>query len=195
MKVIEGALIGIGGDIRCFGDIERVVDVATPVDDLASPKLALVTLRNRAIATSSGAFRGFKIAGSRYSHLINPRNGKPVSHVRSVSVIAPSAIDADAAATACSICHPTESLALIDSMEGFACLILDADVHAKEVEVRYRCGSCWGVCVCVLLLVRNEIVEPSPYDLATSRRNAIPTALSVSFERRQFSHLRGSQLQ
>ena len=63
--------------------------------------------------TTSGDYRDFFEAdGERYSHTIDPRTGRPVGHdLRSVTVIAPSAAEADALATALLVLGPEAGLA------------------------------------------------------------------------------------
>ena len=59
-------------------------------------------LKNTSLA-SSGTYRKFKIdsMGNRYAHIINPFSGYPSkTNILSVTVKAPSCIDADAYATA-----------------------------------------------------------------------------------------------
>jgi len=125
---VTGAMVKIGGDLRVIGNLTATIDISPPSAALQPATiLDRVTLQDRALATSSGAFRGVTVNGRRYSHLIDPRTGQPVDHIRSATVIAPHAADADALATACSVLSVTESLALVDSLADTACLLLDSD--------------------------------------------------------------------
>lgn len=56
---------------------------------------ATVFLENMAISTSSSAEKFFWQDGRRYSHIIDPRTGRPARGTASVSVIAPRAIDSE----------------------------------------------------------------------------------------------------
>jgi len=62
--------------------------------------LETVTLRDDALSTSGSYEQFFEVDGVRYSHLLDPRTGRPVQGMLSVSVIAPSAADSDALSTA-----------------------------------------------------------------------------------------------
>ncbi|HUQ68774.1 MAG TPA: DUF2271 domain-containing protein, partial [Planctomycetaceae bacterium] len=125
---VTGTMVKIGGDLRVMGELTASIDINPPTAALQpATVLDRVPLRDRALATSSGAFRGVTVNGRWYSHLIDPRTGLPVDHVRSATVIAPHAADADALATACSVLSVTDSLALIDSLADTACLLLDAE--------------------------------------------------------------------
>ncbi|MES2463952.1 MAG: FAD:protein FMN transferase, partial [Armatimonadota bacterium] len=55
---------------------------------------------------------------------MDPRTGLPVAHIRSASVIAPSAADTDALATVFSVLQPDESILLADSLPGVGCLLI-----------------------------------------------------------------------
>lgn len=63
-------------------------------------RLAEVSLRNRALGTSGSAAQSFFHQGRRYGHILDPRTGRPADKLLSATVIAPSAADADALATA-----------------------------------------------------------------------------------------------
>jgi FAD:protein FMN transferase len=66
------------------------------------------------MATSGLAKRGFRISGTWYSHVIDPRTGWPVDHVSSASVVARNASTADALATVLSVLSPDEGLTWLD---------------------------------------------------------------------------------
>lgn len=113
---ISSYLVEIGGELRARGSkpggspwkvaIERPLSGERAVQ-------AVVALRDRAIATS-GDYRNFmEQDGKRYSHTINPRSGRPITHgLASVSVIAASAMRADALATAIMVLGPDEGYRL-----------------------------------------------------------------------------------
>jgi thiamine biosynthesis lipoprotein len=60
----------------------------------------VLRLRNRGLGTSGGAFQQFVAEGRTYSHIIDPRTGEPAEGPASLTVLAPSAADADALSTA-----------------------------------------------------------------------------------------------
>jgi FAD:protein FMN transferase len=63
-------------------------------------RLALLKLRDCAMATSGAEEQFFEYQGKRYGHIIDPRSGNPAQGVSSVTVISRSAALADALATA-----------------------------------------------------------------------------------------------
>ena len=87
------------------------------------------------IATS-GDYRNFREAGGRrYGHVLDPRNGRPAtSRVASATVLDPSAMLADAFATAMLVLGEIEGLALAER-EGLAVhlIIRDGDGGFREV--------------------------------------------------------------
>jgi FAD:protein FMN transferase len=63
-------------------------------------RLAVLRLRDSAMATSGDEEQFFEYDGKRYGHIIDPRTGLPAASVASVTVLAPSGAIADALATA-----------------------------------------------------------------------------------------------
>ncbi len=62
--------------------------------------LGLLKLRNRGLGTSGTQFQSFEIDGKAYGHIIDPRTGIPAAGARQVTVLAPTAAEADALSTA-----------------------------------------------------------------------------------------------
>jgi thiamine biosynthesis lipoprotein len=101
-----GGLVDVGGDMRCFGQapdgIEWVVELRNPVfNEEILTKLRLP--QGWAVCTSGDYYRYSTIGGKRYSHIIDPRTGVPTEEARSVTIMAPNAMDADAWATGLSV--------------------------------------------------------------------------------------------
>ena len=148
---LPGALVEIGGDIACFGAPPGrkawTVGIQNPFAPAAGPAtaanapsariLAVIELIDAAVATSGNYQRFFGIQGQSYSQIIDPRTGFPVAQAPSVTVIAPTASDADALATACSVLTAPEALALINRLPQTEALLVtgspDAPVyHTSE---------------------------------------------------------------
>jgi thiamine biosynthesis lipoprotein len=120
-------MIEIGGEVRTGGRTGAGrpwrIGVEQPDAPPGTPAIA-VTLADGAVSTS-GDYREFFIAdGMRYSHTIDPRTLRPVSHaLASVTVIATDCMRADAMATALMVLGPEEGLALAER-EGLAVYML-----------------------------------------------------------------------
>jgi thiamine biosynthesis lipoprotein ApbE len=125
---LEAAVVNIGGDLVVRGVHPDEVGIADPAADAENDRpIAELTVRDRAVATSGGYRRGGEIAGRWYSHLVDPRTGRPVDHVRSATVVARDAVEAGALATAFCVMTPEQSLRLAAAREGVECLLVTAD--------------------------------------------------------------------
>jgi len=97
-------LVEVGGEIRTQGKNSRGkswrIAIERPGDGILSIDSA-INLSNASLATSGDYRNYFEHTGRRYSHTIDPRTGRPVTHATaSVTVIEESAALADALATA-----------------------------------------------------------------------------------------------
>jgi thiamine biosynthesis lipoprotein len=59
-----------------------------------------IPVENASVATSGDYEQYFDLAGKRFSHTIDPKSGRPVSGIKSVTVVSPSAELSDVLATA-----------------------------------------------------------------------------------------------
>jgi thiamine biosynthesis lipoprotein len=85
--------------------------------------LGTVELTTGAAATSGDYDRFFVQDGTRYSHIVDPRTGRPVAGMASVSVIAPNATTADALSTAAFVLGAADGLALLNDCAGIAGIV------------------------------------------------------------------------
>jgi thiamine biosynthesis lipoprotein len=126
----EDYLVEIGGDIfasgyRTDGKSWRV-GINRPRKDAAFDDVyKVVSLHNRALATSGDYRNFFEAGGVRYSHVINPKSGYPVSNgVVSVSILADQCTFADGLATAVMVLGAEKGLELINRLDGVEGLIV-----------------------------------------------------------------------
>jgi thiamine biosynthesis lipoprotein len=125
---IRGVLLNVGGDMRVCGDAVRRIGVANPLrDSETTGPISQVEIREHAIASSGNYQRGFKIGGKSYSHIFDPRTGKPVERVVGSTVIAERSVDADALATIFNVLSIEDSIRLADSLPEVACLLVSAE--------------------------------------------------------------------
>jgi len=103
---IENYLIDVGGEVLARGTKPDnklwKVGIEKPAENAGDERKlnAVVSLRDKALATSGSYRKYFVKDGIRYSHTIDPKTGFPVNHtVLSVSVLAGDCISADAYAT------------------------------------------------------------------------------------------------
>lgn len=111
---IENYMVEIGGEVRARGLNPKHkpwrLGVINPdllnSDNTASgaTPLAAVNIQDSAVATSGDYFNYFEKDGVRYSHTLNPKTGKPITHnLASITVIADTVMYADAWATALNV--------------------------------------------------------------------------------------------
>lgn len=118
-----GVRLNVGGEIVHRGKGNCIAEVDHPLS--SSQTAARIKLCNQAMASSGHRLRGFLVGGQRYSHLIDPRTGLPVTAGAGVTVVASDCLTADAWATALCILEPREALKLSDECD-VAALIFDA---------------------------------------------------------------------
>lgn len=115
---VSNACINLGGNIYVLG---------TPADKTAwkigiqHPRdkneiLGYLELKDEATATSGDYERFFEINGKRYSHIIDPRTGRPISGTIAVTIVAPTGTKVDALSTSIFVLGPEKGLKLIKNM-------------------------------------------------------------------------------
>ncbi len=128
-----GALVDIGGDIRCFGTppkgkdhwIIGVQDPNATVEGLGGGGLVLKLKVNDVAVATSGDYQQFVlIEGKRYSHIIDRKTGTNAEGLSSVTIIADNATDADALATAVTVMGAKEGLALIEKLPNTEAILI-----------------------------------------------------------------------
>ncbi len=99
---VRNAMINAGGDIRLSGFHHgRPWRIGVRDPRRHDGVLAVLALSgNMSVVTSGDYERFFIFNGQRYHHILDPKTGYPARHYRSVTVVAPSAMTADAWSTA-----------------------------------------------------------------------------------------------
>lgn len=139
-------MVEVGGEIKVLGlngkgqkwkiGIDKPIDGNNPGENI----IRVAELNNQAMATS-GNYRNFlEFNGKKYSHIIDPRNGKSIfSNISSVSVVAPNCLDADVLATALNVLSYEDGLNLIESLKGYEALWI-VDIGENNFEVKTSSG-------------------------------------------------------
>lgn len=70
------------------------VDIQDPADSTRVART--VTLRNRSLSVAGSSEKSFEAKGIRYSHIMDPRTGRPVQGILSVAVLTDTGTDGDA---------------------------------------------------------------------------------------------------
>ena len=139
---VVAALVDIGGEIACFGQRISGEDWLVGIQDpfalsndnpfIVKPRWK-IRLRNCAVATSGDYRQYTTIKGKRYSHIIDPRTGKPIRKLPSVTIIAERSVDADALATAVSVLGPKEGMKLIESLPNTGALLIGGTGEKPQI--------------------------------------------------------------
>ncbi len=134
---VKSGLVEAGGDMYCFGQGPRNkkwrIGVRNP---RKNSLIGVLTLRDKAVATSGDYYRFFIKDGKRYSHIIDPRTGYPVSgNPMSVTVIAPDCLTADALATAITVMGPSEGLRFAEGLNGIEAIIISQDGEELKIDL------------------------------------------------------------
>lgn len=124
---VSRVMVNLGGNIRAAGSPGNGpwrVGVRHPFDgDSIVGVIRLIG--GQAVATSGNYERFVTIEGKRYAHIIDPRSGMPVQGMAAVTVVAPTAVEADALSTA---------LFVMGTRQGCALLSRRSETHAIFVE-------------------------------------------------------------
>ncbi|MDO3378396.1 FAD:protein FMN transferase [Geoalkalibacter halelectricus] len=124
---IASASVNAGGDLRLLGGRgERPWRIGIQHPREAGEVLTILELSDRAVVTSGDYERYFEQDGRRYHHIFDPRTGFPADAVQSVTLVADSAMLADALATAVFVLGPRQGLDLVGEFPGVEVLIVDA---------------------------------------------------------------------
>ncbi|MFC1223091.1 FAD:protein FMN transferase [Pedobacter sp. BG31] len=126
---IRSGIVNAAGDLITWGTQigghAWTVGIADP--EQTDRPFSALKISDMAIATSGSYEKYATINGKRYSHTIDPKTGLPVSGVKSVSIICPSAELADALATPVVVMGVKVGLELINQIKQVACIVIDDD--------------------------------------------------------------------
>ena len=128
-------LVDIGGEMRVGaakpnGDWR--VAIEKPIDHVRAVQ-RIMAVNQIAVATSGDYRNYFEEDGIRYSHLIDPRTGKPIQHKTvSSTVLHASAMTADAYATALNVMSASAALGFANQQQLAALIIEKTDAGFVE---------------------------------------------------------------
>ena len=133
-KGLHHGYVNLAGDMRMLGPKPDgspwMIGIQDPRDKTAI--LATIPVDRGGLATSGDYERFFELDGKRYCHILDPRSGQPVTHWRTVSVVAPLAVVAGNCATIAML-KQADGLAFLEAC-GMNYLAVDQSgtVHVKR---------------------------------------------------------------
>ena len=128
---VRSCLINAGGQVYCLGDkFGRPWRVAVR-GYTGKGHAGYLELKDQSVATSGGYEQYFIKDNKRYCHILNPKTGFPVDlNVERVTVVAPSALTADALSTSIFVLGKSEGMELANKFVGVKVAVIeDKDVQ------------------------------------------------------------------
>lgn len=134
---VRGGEVDLGGSLRCFGATPGggpwPVDIEDPFTRQAQI-IATLSLNDAGVCTIAHYGRVIVINGKAYSHIIDPNTGYPTSQVASVTVVARTAMIADAWSTALAVLGPP-GLDRIGGDTGIEAMIITGPAASWKVHM------------------------------------------------------------
>ena len=122
---INNACINLGGNIYVLGTPTNKnawkIGIQHPRDK--NEILGYLELEDEATATSGDYERFFKFNGKRYSHIIDPRTGRPVNGTIAVTIVAPTGTEVDALSTSVFVLGHEKGLELVKKIPNASAMI------------------------------------------------------------------------
>ncbi len=116
---IEHAFVNAGGDIGLIGSNPEGdpwrIGVRHPRDP--DTIIAVFSAEGGSVVTSGDYERSFEEDGIKYHHILEPETGLPARELASVTIMAETAIEADALSTAVFVLGPDRGLDLIEKID------------------------------------------------------------------------------
>ncbi|MGH9158784.1 MAG: FAD:protein FMN transferase, partial [Vicinamibacteraceae bacterium] len=146
---VTRALIALGGDIAVAapppGRDGWTIEVAS-LDVPGAPCPVALRLRDAAVSTAGDAEQWMAVAGRRYSHILDPRTGWPMTIRSQTTVIARRGLEADGLDTAAAVLGADAGVRLVEETAGAAVFMVRQEADGR---VTVRRSSRWPVAACV----------------------------------------------
>ena len=131
----QSSVIACGRETKQDSELENGWTIGLSHPIIPGRRLAEIYLHDMALGTSGTGRQGFYYRGRRYGHIIDPRNGHPSDHCLSSTVIAESAADCDALATAFFVMKPEEVAQFCEQHSQFKALLVLPGKVSGEISV------------------------------------------------------------
>jgi thiamine biosynthesis lipoprotein len=130
----RSSLLAVGSPPDDFGGRWKIA-VRNPIDP--ERPLGVLSLRNRGLGTSGLAYQYFESGGKIYGHILDPRTGGPYENgPASVTVLAPTAAEADALSTAFFLMGPDQAESFLRGRPEVGALFVIDDGEDRPPRVR-----------------------------------------------------------
>ena len=132
---IVNHMVNAGGEIKVGGTAAKgtawTVAVQDPGKKSAYP--SIINLREGAVATS-GNYEIYYDREKVFHHIVNGKTGHSPLLSTSVTVMAPTAMDADILSTAVFVMEPEAGMRFINARPGYACFMVDREGKTRQSQ-------------------------------------------------------------
>jgi thiamine biosynthesis lipoprotein len=141
---ITAFIVQAGGDLITHGQKPDGAPWSAGIRDPRGAEgafFALLDVTDHAFSTAGDYERSYVVGDRRYHHIIDPHTGYPATASRSVTIWAPTALQADEIDDAVFILGPEKGLALVESLDGTGAVIVDAKNNlwvSKRLESKLK---------------------------------------------------------
>lgn len=139
---LNRALVAVSGDIVAGdpppGETGWRIGVG-PLENAEAPPKTFLRIANQAVSTAGDAFQFVEIAGTRYSHLLDPATGYGLTHHSSVTVVAADGITSDSLDSAACVLGGRRGMEFLrDAPEKVKALVVE---KTETTETSYKIGE------------------------------------------------------
>lgn len=135
LGIVNGLISSGNSSVYAIGspmdDDAWTLGIRNPVD--RSGRITAVRLNDQALSTSGSHERFVEIGGVRYSHIIDPRNGRPASGLLAASAITADPAEGDALSTAFFIMGIEKTITYCDGHPGVGAVLVTEGSSGPEV--------------------------------------------------------------
>ncbi len=125
---VRSALVQVGGTLVAIGSRADgspwPIGVRDPLNE--NGLIGTLQVKDQAVATS-GDYENYFTPDKRFYHIVDPATARSPLYSHSATVVAPTAMDADAMGVSLMVRSPRDGLLTIDGLKGFECLIAARD--------------------------------------------------------------------
>jgi len=134
-RVARG-VVDAGGNALAFGEGRFSFGIQDPTASRRGQLMAKVDVPAGAVITSGNYERYVEINGERYSHIIDPRTGRPAENgLISATVIGGNGADADALATAIMVLGREKGIELLKRLGNFEAVLVEKTPQGFEAWI------------------------------------------------------------
>lgn len=131
---VKAGIINASGDLNSWGKQPNgeswKVGITNPLNK--EKVFSWLPIDNSAVVTSGNYEKFVEFDGVRYTHIINPKTGYPVTGLNSVTIFSQSAELADALATAVFVMGLETGLDFINQLKNIECVIIDSNNNIHQ---------------------------------------------------------------